>query len=198
MEFKQIPLVWHYPHLLHHSASHSWASPTWSGFLPMEWRGVTLSLVGSALPGALCPPFGIGGHFLGCCLSALQVVASSLSALSRLQGGGGVFSRCSPSVWGGWLFFVNSLRCGKAQGSGCFLLVLEQASSSFVALCQLFSWSGRGRYILGSSAPMWGQTFFECTISAMEGYIPQMFYVSQDDGSSLPCFVIILKWKLSL
>lgn len=61
-------------------ASHSWASPTWSGFLPMEWRGVTLSLVGSALPRALCPPFK-WGHFLGCCLSALQVVASSLSAL---------------------------------------------------------------------------------------------------------------------
>ena len=36
---------------------------------------------------------------------------------------------------------MSSLSCAKAQGSGCFLLVLEQASSSFVALCQLFSWS---------------------------------------------------------
>lgn len=32
----------------------------------------------------------------------------------------------------------------------------------------------------------------------MEGYIPQMFYVSWDDGTSLPCFVIALKWELSL
>ena len=55
-----------------------------------QWNGGEwLSLVGSALPWVLCPPFGVGGRFFGCCLSALQVVASPLSALSQLQGGGG-------------------------------------------------------------------------------------------------------------
>ena len=56
-----------------------------------QWNGGEwLSLVGSALPWVLCPPFGVGGRFFGCCLSALQVVASPLSALSQLQGGGGL------------------------------------------------------------------------------------------------------------
>lgn len=117
----------------------------------MEWRGVAFSSWECSSLGALSSIWG-RRTFLWLLFISTAGCGFSLECTLSAPRWRGVFSRCSPSVWGGWLFFVSSLSCGKAQGSGCFLLVLEQAASSFVALCQLFSWSGRGRYILGSSA----------------------------------------------
>lgn len=89
------------------------------------------------------------------------------------------------------------------EGSRQWLLSFSLGASFFFLCCPVsalqLEWGVGGNMSLGAlPPPWWGQTFFECTISAMEGYIPQMFYVSWDDGTSLPCFVIALKWELSL
>lgn len=135
-----------------------------------EWL---LSLVGSALPGALCPPFGVGGHFLAAAYQHRRLWLLPWVHLS------------APSVWEfsldvlpqseGVAFFVNSLSCGKAQGSGCFSL-----GASFFFLCCRVSSSVKweGRYILGSSAPRggrlllsvpfqpWTDIYHRCSMSA--------------------------------
>ena len=127
------------------------------GFSNMVWisaHGVegseSFSSGGCSSLGALLSIW-VGGHFLGCCLSVLQVVASSLSALSQL--GWGEFSLMF--YLNLRLFFGNSLSCGKGQISGCFILVLEQGASSFVARHQLFSWGGVGGISLGVPFQLW-------------------------------------------
>lgn len=136
-----------------HSVSHSWASPTWPGFLPTVWRGVTIFLV-------------VEGLFLGCSVFHLRWEDISLGATYQYCKSG-FFLDCSLSERGEnflWMFYRNlrlallwqlSLSCGKSHISGHFLLVLERdASSSLLCIS-----SSVRRYSLGSSASALGAPF---------------------------------------